>query len=256
MLKTLAKIICFVLAIALVISAIGLLYEYTQDSSTDNTEQSGDSNNTQTPDTPSNPTTPADYEYTVEYLLGGDATNLSDLSLTGDRKAKEGETVTFKITIGDSRYSIASMSTTVWNSSEIVAIQDNGDYTYSFTMPKGNMIVWVYFQYTPEDPYITLYNIGYDSLGWASMSVVNLSCPDKAAANETVTFTATIKPEYADQYYISGITVQLGSGATYIQDLKPKNGTYTFNMPDSATMEDDINEGYVTLLFYILPIDM
>lgn len=208
--------------------------------------------------TPSTPTTPTDYEYTVQYLFSGDATNLSNLSLTGDEKAKAGATVNFKITIGDSHYSISSMRISGLSSvseNEAVKIKDNGSLSYSFTMPKGNITVWVYFTYTPDEPSKTLYSIEYDSLGWASMMIVDLKCPDKAAAGEKVTFTATIKPEYASEYKISHILVQLGSGMGY-DDLDPTSGTYTFTMPDEPTMENGYNEGYITLMFYIIPIDM
>ena len=88
------------------------------------------------------------------------------------------------------------------------------------------------------------------------MSVVNLNCPDRAAAGETVTFTANVKSEYVSEYKISRICVNLGSGEEYIGELQSVNGVYTFTMPDTATMEDEINEGYLTLMFYIIPIDM
>ena len=200
------------------------------------------------------PTTPMDSEYKIEYLFHGDATNLSDLSVTGDTKAKEGETVTFKITINDNRYSISIISTEVWNSGAIVEIKDNGNYSYSFTMPKGNITVWIYFEYTPDEQSKTLYSIEY-ATALVGISVVNLSCQSKATASEVVKFTATIKPEYADQYKISHIVVQLGSGEKYV-DLESNNGIYTFTMPDAATMEAEENEGLVTLMLYIVPIDM
>lgn len=204
--------------------------------------------------TPSTPTVPTESVYKIEYILAGDATNLSDLSLTGETQAKAGETVTFIVTIGDNNYSISGMRISVMNSDDnVVIINDNG--LYSFTMPKGNVYVWIYFEYYSPDETVT-YRVEYDSLGWAGMSVVNLQCPDRAAAGEVVTFTANVKPEYASEYKISGIDIHYGSGEDYIEDLRGNNGVYTFTMPDAATMEDEINEGYVTLMFYIIPIDM
>lgn len=105
---------------------------------------------------------------------------------------------------------------------------------------------------TPSDDKIT-YAIDYDSLGWASTAALNLNCPGKAVAGEEVTFTATLKPEFANEYKISGINVNLSSGEAYIEDLQVNNGTYTFTMPDTATMEI---ERYITLMFYIIPVDM
>lgn len=78
------------------------------------------------------------------------------------------------------------MRADVIRSDAIVAIKDNGGNSYSFTMPKGDVTVWIYIEYqAPQDK--TLYSIGYDSLGWAGIEVVNFICPDKAVAGETVT---------------------------------------------------------------------
>lgn len=197
------------------------------------------------------PSKPTEQSYTIEYLESGDATNLSDISVSGARKTTVGETVSFTVTIGDSNYTVSGMKLTIANAEDNVAINGNNG-SYSFIIPKGNVTVWIYFEYTPPQD-ITMYSISYDSLGWAGMSVVNLNCPGKAAAGEKVTFTATVKPEFASEYKISGINVNLGSGESYIEDLRGNNGTYTFTMPDTATMEID---GYITLMFYIIPIDM
>lgn len=108
----------------------------------------------------------------------------------------------------------------------------------------------------PEQPEVKKYEIDYDSLGWASMTVVDFNCPAKAAAGETVTFTATVKPEYATEYRISHIVVRYGSGEDYIDDLQGNNGTYIFTMPDASTIEKEESGGYMSLMFYIIPIDM
>lgn len=103
----------------------------------------------------------------------------------------------------------------------------------------------------PEKP---LYNIVRDSLGWGSLDCVDLVCQDKAAAGEVVTFSATVKQEYINEFCISGITVQLcGTDSAYKEKLPSSNGTYTFVMPDAETME---REESVCLLLYIIPIDM
>lgn len=86
------------------------------------------------------PATPTERGYNIEYLFSGDATNLSDLSLEGATQAKAGETVSYKITIGDSNYSISGMRISVMNSTEIVEITDTNG-VYSFTMPQGNVYV-------------------------------------------------------------------------------------------------------------------
>lgn len=194
---------------------------------------------------------PTDKRYSVEYLYGGDATNLSDLSIVGSTRANVGDRVNFSVKIGDSNYSISGMRVSVMNSYDDVLVNGSNG-SYYLTMPQGNVYVWVYFKYTaPQNK--SMYSIGYDSLGWASMDVVNLSCPGKAEAGETVTFTAIVKPEYASEYKISGINVEFSSGDLYIEDIQGNNGTYTFTMPDTATMEV---EEYINLKFYIIPIDM
>lgn len=199
------------------------------------------------------PEPPEERSYNVEYLLSGDATNLSsDLDIDGATQAKAGDTVTYSVIIGDENYSVSGMRISVMNSDETVEITES-DGCYSFTMPQGNVYVWIYFEYTPPQD-VTVYSLEYDSLGWASMEVINLDCPDKAAAGESVTFTATVKSEYTSEYKISRIVAQFGSGEDYIGDLQGNNGTYTFTMPDAATLE--ANEGYLTLMFYIIPVDM
>ena len=201
------------------------------------------------------PTTPEKTVYEISYFFEGALSPIADVSLTADKKAKAGETVTFKVNIGDSNYSVTGVSAKQLMSSATVVVKDNGKNSYSFTMPSADVIVRIYIEY--HDPQgKTTYPIGYETLGWAGMEVVNFSCPDQAAAGETVTLTAKIKPEYAEEYYISRIAVILGSSEEYIDDLQSSNGTYSFVMPDTATMEADINEGYIYLLFYIMPIDM
>lgn len=202
-----------------------------------------------------NPATPSEEEYRIEYLFRDDATNLSGLSVTGKTKAKAGETVTFKVTTGDSRYSVSGVTATVMNSNADVDIKTDGS-SYWFTMPKGYVYVHIYIKYDLVQSGETLYSIEYDTLGWADASVVNIICPDKAAANARVAFTATIKPEYANEYRISNAQILLGSGERYIEELQPNNGVYTFIMPDSETMEDAINDRLITVLLYIIPIDM
>ena len=195
--------------------------------------------------------TPIEKKYSIEYVLSGDATNLSNLTVNGATQAIAGETVSFGITVYDVQYAITSVSISVLNSSEIVEVKKEGG-TYSFTMPQGNVYVWVYFEYTPvEDK--TYYAIDYDSLGSGSISMLEISCPDRAEAGANVTFTANLKDEYANEYKILRIAVQLGSGEDYIEELEG-DGEYIFIMPDEQTLEE--NDGYVTLMFYIVGIDM
>lgn len=207
---------------------------------------------TETPTQPSVPETPTQpREYNIGYLTGGDGTNLTNYSIDGPTSAKAGETVTFHVNIYDENYITTGFYIYAFGVSEKPEIKEvNG--SYQFTMPTCNVDIRIDLEYTAVTDEPT-YSLEYDSLGWASMEIVNMNCPDRAAAGETVTFTANIKPESAGEYKISGITVEFSSGESYIEDLQPVNGIYTFTMPDAATMEAN---GYLTLLFYIIPIDM
>jgi len=208
----------------------------------------GGGDKTETPETPTNPR-----EYNIGYLTGGDGTNLTNYSVDGPTSATAGETVTFYVTVYDTDYEITGFyvyAFGVQTKPEIATV--NGGY--QFTMPNCNVDIRIDLKYTAVTDEPT-YRLEYDSLGWASMSVVNLNCPDRAAAGESVTFTARIKTAYASEYEITHIVVQLGSGEAYIEDLQGNNGSYTFTMPDAATMDAEVNEGYVTLMFYIMPVN-
>ncbi len=189
------------------------------------------------------PATPTERGYNIEYLFSGDATNLSDLSLEGATQAKAGETVSYKITIGDSNYSISGMRISVMNSTEIVEITDTNG-VYSFTMPQGNVYVWIYFEYTPPQDK-TMYAIEYDTLGNGSVLSIDLDCPDKAAAGETVTFTVKLKDlsDVFDDYYPVEITHDMETGEE-ISDLGAGEGSFTFTMPETP----------VTIMFYLMRI--
>ncbi len=219
---------------------------------TGNFGNSGD--NTEKPSQPNIPPVQT-REYNIGYLIGGDGINLTNITIDGPSSAAVGETVIFRVTLNDTNYIISGFyvyAFGVQTKPEIV--EANG--CYQFTMPTSNVDIRIDLKYISSNPEVPQFRIEYDSLGWASMSVVNLNCPDRAAAGETVTFTANVKSEYVSEYKISRICVNLGSGEEYIGELQSVNGVYTFTMPDTATMEDEINEGYLTLMFYIIPIDM
>lgn len=191
-------------------------------------------------------------EYSIRYLIGGDGTNLTNLNIVSPSSAQAGEIVTFYITGLDSNYEIESVKASVigagTNPTIIVA---NGGY--QFVMPSTGIDIIINLKYIGSTTTATLYEIWVDSLGWAGLDIVNLTCPDRAAAGEKVTFAASVKSEYRAEYKISSITVEFSSGNAYIEDLQPVNGVYTFIMPDEAAMEE---EGYINLMFYIIPIDM
>lgn len=206
------------------------------------------------PEEDSGQSTPQEHSYSIEYTFNGEVSNLSDISINGIKKAKAGEQVTFEVVIGDSQFSVTGGHITALGGDSITVELKRDGNKFSFTMPEANIFVFIDVQFT-SDRDVTLYSISYDSLGRAGMGVVDLKCQDKAEAEEAVTFTASIKPEYATQYRISSIAVYYGSGEEYIGDLTPDGDAYSFVMPDAATMEQEENEGYVYLLFYIMFVD-
>lgn len=215
------------------------------------------------PNTPIEPTIPIDPDtppaeiqrYNIGYLVGGDGTNLTNMYVDGPELATAGETVAFNITIYDDHYTIENFEVYAFGVQTPPKIIATGN-GYQFVMPTSNVDIRIDLKYTAPTLEAKQYRIECDSLGWASMSVVNMNCSDRAAASESVTFTANVKSEYAAEYRISKICVNLGSGEEYIDELQENDGSYTFDMPDNATMEDETNGGYITLMFYIVPIDI
>lgn len=248
--KTISKVIAYILIALLLVAVAGIAYKLIKGSDgdkvtgveLDNTEITFTENDVSS-------------GYAIEYLVSGDATNLADITVNGIERAAVGDTVTFTVTVNEEDYFLSEIRLSVLNSAETPELTET-DGKYSFVMPQGNVYVWVYVSYTPEILEQAQYMIEYDTLGWGSGITLDISCPSHAGAGETVTFTASIKSEYATELKISRIVVQLGSGEDYIEDLQGNNGSYTFTMPDTETMEEEVNEGYITLMFYIIPIDM
>ena len=89
--------------------------------------------------------------------------------------------------------------------------------------------------------------IGYDTLGWGSFSSLDIECPKSAKPGENVTVTATIVTGLAEQYKISRVSlVSTDTGEEIEENLTTNGNTYTFIMPEEE----------VTIMFYIVPIDM
>lgn len=95
------------------------------------------------------------------------------------------------------------------------------------------------------------YEIFLDSLGSGGLEMLDIDCPGKAAAGEKVTFTVTVRAEFADLYFVSGVSVFFGSGEEYITDLQRLGGDYSFVMPDKTLMDKEENQGCVCIMIYI-----
>lgn len=182
------------------------------------------------------PTPPAERGYNIEYLLSGDITNLTELSIDGATQAKVDETISFTITIGDENYTITGIRISVMNADDTVTVTENNG-VYSFIMPQGNIYVWIYFEYTASSDKVT-YGIEYDTLGSGSNDSINFECVSRAVAGDTVTFTVTLK----EPLEITRIVLNSMESGEEIRDLGTGEGTFTFTMPEET----------VTVMIYLM----
>lgn len=184
---------------------------------------------------PETPDTPTVNEHSIEYLSAGDATDLSGIRVTGERKAVKDATVHFKVEYNSDEYEITGMRVTVWNSNEQVTIEQDAD-GYYFVMPDYNITIWITFVLVQQGEF---YLIEYDTLGWGG---ININCPAKALEGETVTLTASAsEPENK----ISRVVMRDWEGEE-IDDYELTDGKLTFTMPAHN----------VSFMFYVIPLDM
>lgn len=178
----------------------------------DNGDGGGDS-------TPSNPS----YQITVSSTSNGTVT-------VTPTSAKSGDKVTVAAT-PNSGYKVDSVVVKD-SSSNSVSVTDNGDGTYTFTMPNGQVTVSASFTsigdnggggggYTPSNP---SYQITVPTTSNGTVTVT----PTSAKSGAKVTITATPN----EGYTIGSVTVTNSSGNS-ISVTDNGDGTYTFTMPAS-----------------------
>ena len=144
--------------------------------------------------------------YTIDYaeVTGGSA--------TGPEGADANETVIVTLS-ANSGYAPNGITVTGVDANDIT---DNGDGTYTFTMPAQNVTV------TPL--FVPTYTITCEAAEGGTLAfTVNSVAGNKAAAGDNVTVTATA----ATGYELATLTVD-GSDVT----SSVSNDKYTFNMPD------------------------
>lgn len=152
--------------------------------------------------------------YTIEnkYTVTKSAVTNGTLDVSGTNVAP-GTQVTITATPNNG-YQVASVTVTRDDNNETVAITDNGDGTYSFTMPASNVTVAATF-----------------AVQQYAINVVSQNCTvtvtSPADYNSQVTYTVAPR---SDKYEISTNTVTYGENGT-----KPitdnGDGTYSFYMP-------------------------
>ena len=146
-------------------------------------------------------------DYTIDYAVvtGGSA--------TGAASANEGEEITVTVT-AESGYACTGITV-----SPAAEVTDNGDGTYTFTMPASNVTV------TPT--FASAYAITYVANPTAGGSVTGVA---SAVEGSTVVINVTAN----DDYQIESVKYSWGSQQSSV-DVPFVNGNYQITMPGSAT---------------------
>ena len=139
--------------------------------------------------------------------------------VTADKKtAEKGETVTLTATSADERYKVDEV-TVVDGNGKLIQLTDNGDGTYSFSMPASGVTVRAAF--------VAKDNAKFKTIVKDSENGSAITKPNSAKAGETV--TVTTKPD--DGYEIDTVKVK-DSNSKSISVKENDNGTFTFVQPD------------------------
>ena len=149
----------------------------------------------------------ASYNVTAQTAQGGVITPAA-------QTAQADDTVTFTVT-PDAGYALTADSVKVNDGA--VAVTDNGDGTYTFTMPVGAVEITAAFE-----------KVDYDvTVGPAENGAVTADV-ETAQVGDTVTLTVT--PDAG--YQLAADSLKVNDGAVELTDNG--DGTYTFTMPAGA----------------------
>lgn len=165
-----------------------------------------------------------------KYAITSNVTGSEYGETTVDEEAAEGSKVTV-YTAPKSFCKVKSISVETADGKK-VDVTDNGDGSYSFTMPKS--AVTVSTEYAQASYAITAETNGE---GTVSVLTAETKSSDKAKSGETVTVTVT--PDRLKYYTMDSVTVTTASGKTVeATTTEAINGTnaheYTFTMPEEA----------------------
>ena len=165
-----------------------------------------------------------------KYAITSNVTGSEYGETTVDEEAAEGSKVTV-YTAPKSFCKVKSISVETADGKK-VDVTDNGDGSYSFTMPKS--AVTVSTEYAEDSYAITAETNGE---GTVSVLTAETKSSDKAKSGETVTVTVT--PDRLKYYTMDSVTVTTASGKTVeATTTEAINGTnaheYTFTMPEEA----------------------
>ena len=150
--------------------------------------------------------------------------------------ANEGQTVTFSVQ-ANAGYSLSSLTVSQDSNAQPIDYTDNGDGTYTFTMPADDVIIMANFS-------AQQYNIITQCTPPEGGSIDNVV--SSAAAGETVTFTVT--PNIG--WTLTGLTVTGDSGGD-VTVTDNGNGSYSFTMPE-ANVTVTANYGLTGVIFKIV----
>lgn len=293
--KTIAKVIGYLLVVVVLVAVVGLIYRFTngfnEDFKTFFVEHNG--NQILTTDTEMSLDTGEVYRFDVKYTFDTENTQPKDYNVKvlpnverdfdytvdGERYlySKAGDLTAafalskqdtyFEITIPEDKSLQKALESCYPGQSVDVPESAGADnpYPYALIVSSYNESV-VYHIYLSIGVNVTgvsldqteivfsgyvdgaeSFLIGYDTLGWGSFSSLDIECPKSAKPGENVTVTATIVTGLAEQYKISRVSlVSTDTGEEIEENLTTNGNTYTFIMPEEE----------VTIMFYIVPIDM
>ena len=151
------------------------------------------------------------------------------LGNAADNNEEAGKTVTFSVDV-NTGFAFNSVTVTIDGTDQTVRVTDNGDGTYSFTMPEGDVTVTADF--------IDLYEITTVCTPPEGGNIVVTT--DYALDGTEIEFTVNINSGYA----LTSVVVTNNDTQGNI-NYSYENGTYSFTMPDGdVTIQATLSTAY------------
>ena len=177
--------------------------------------------------------------YTIEAICNPEVAGTINVAST----AHQGDLITF--TVGTEPDYVLS-SVLIYNNSDPTAQPitptDNGDGTYSFTMPADNVVIMANFDLKTYD--ITTV---CDPVQGGTITLEGTAADGNEAPNQTVTMTVDANIGFK----VTDVTVQQDGTTTPVDVTDNGNGSYSFTMPE-ANVTVTANYGLTGVIFKIV----
>ena len=152
--------------------------------------------------------------------------------ITAPERSAYNETVNFSV-VPNPGYILNSVTVTKDGTVQTVSVTDNGNGTYSFTMPEANVTVAADFT--------KVYDINTVCNPPEGGSIVVVGDTDSSVSGGEIEFNVNVNSN--DGYALSSVVVTDATGETV--DCNYNNGTYSFTMPESdVTITATFGVGY------------